>query len=259
LSQNLTFQYRDCDGNLIQDQVVLADSGTPDFCAEEGSVTRQSGTFSWVLTTEATTCIEPTPTSTPPSTPAPVTPTPTSTNIDPYFYYIVENCITQNIISVRSTQNLSAGISVLYNGECYEIQGGGSPNTNDITAHYTDCVTCNDKINPTPTPTQVPVTPTPTPTPVPVTPTPTSSPSSSVPSETLGDGNTSTDACNDFNIGGTVRYLDGPFPFASVIYRSSDGTGTAPAGYYSDGGVWRYWTGSTFSTNGSCDTYGELV
>ena len=65
-SENMTFQYRDCDGNLITDQVVLADSGTPDFCAEEGSVSRQSGTFSWVLTLEAETCtvVDPTTTTT---------------------------------------------------------------------------------------------------------------------------------------------------------------------------------------------------
>ena len=160
-SQNLTFQYRDCDGNLISDQVVLADSGTPDFCAEEGSVSRQSGTFSWVLTTEATTCIEPTPTPTPSALPP--TPTPTATSSTP---------------------------------------------------------TC--------------------------------------PTETLGDGPTSNDACNDFTAGtGTVRYLDGPFPFATVIYRNPDCTGNAAAGYYSDGGVWRYWNGSIFTgLNGTCEVYG---
>ena len=156
-SQNLTYQYRDCDGNLISDQVVLADSDTPDFCAEEGSVSRQSGTFSWVLTTEATTC------------------------------------------------------------------------------------------------TVIPATNTPTPQPVTSTPTPVPG----VPSETLGDGATNTDACNDFTAGtGTVRYLDDFFPFATVIYRFSNGTGNAATGYYSDGGVWRYWNGSAFTSNGSCEVYG---
>jgi len=174
-SQNLTFQYRDCDGNLIQNQIVTADSGTPDFCAEEGSVSRQSGTFSWVLTTEATTCTVIPATSTPTPQPATSTPTP-------------------------------------------------QPATS--------------------TPTPQPATSTPTPLP-------------SVPSETLGDGATNTDACNDFATGtGTVRYLDDFFPFATVIYRNSDGTGTAAAGYYSDGGVWRYWNGSAFTSNGSCEVYG---
>ena len=78
LTENLTIQYTDCDGNPVSGVVVLADSSSPDFCAEEGSVSRQSGTFSWVLTTEATTCIEPTPTPTPTGTPTP-TPTPVVT------------------------------------------------------------------------------------------------------------------------------------------------------------------------------------
>ena len=160
LSQNLTFQYKTCEGTWVYDNVVLADSGTPDFCAEEGSVSRQSGTFSWVLTTEATTCTVTTPTPTPTSTPVPA---PTST--------------------------------------------------------------------PTPT--------------------------SACPTETLGDGPTSNDACSDFTAGtGTVRYLDGPFPFASVIYRNPDCTGNAAAGYYSDGNAWRYWNGSIFTgLNGLCPTY----
>ena len=156
LSQNLTFQYKTCEGTWVYDNVVLADSGTPDFCAEEGSVSRQSGTFSWVLTTEATTCTVATP-----------TPTPTSTN-----------------------------------------------------------------------------TPTPTPTPA-------------CPSETLGDGATSNDACNDFTAGtGTVRYMDGPFAFATIIYRTSScGPLVASAGYYSDGTLWRYWNGSAFTTDGVCPNY----
>ena len=78
-SNSLTIAYNDCDGNP-QTAVVLADSGTPDFCAEQDSVVRQSGTFSWVLTEEATTCTvvpaTPTPTPTPTNTP---TPTPVAT------------------------------------------------------------------------------------------------------------------------------------------------------------------------------------
>jgi len=78
LTENLTFQYRDCEGTLIQDVVVLADSGTPDFCAEQGSVARQSGTFSWVLTTEATTCTVTTTTQPPVTTTTTVAPSCTS-------------------------------------------------------------------------------------------------------------------------------------------------------------------------------------
>ena len=105
----------------------------------------------------------------------------------------------------------------------------------------------------TATPTPVPNTSTPTPVPATATPTP----QPSIPNETLGDGATNTDACNDFVSGtGTVRYLDDFFPFATVIYRFSNGTGNAPAGYYSDGGVWRYWNGSAFTSNGDCGVYG---
>ena len=108
----------------------------------------------------------------------------------------------------------------------------------------------------TATPTPVPNTSTPTPVPATATPTP----QPSIPSETLGDGATNTDACNDFVSGtGTVRYLDDYFPFATVIYRFSNGTGNAAAGYYSDGGVWRYWNGSAFTSNCSCEIYGGQV
>tara|TARA_R110000803_G_scaffold22060_2_gene55097 strand:+ start:9023 stop:11830 length:2808 start_codon:yes stop_codon:yes gene_type:complete len=79
LGNTLTIAYNDCDGNP-QTAVVLADSSSPDFCAEQNSVVRQSGTFSWVLTEEATTCtvVPATPTPTPTSTPTP-TPTPVAT------------------------------------------------------------------------------------------------------------------------------------------------------------------------------------
>ena len=69
LVTTLTFQYTDCSGTPIQDQIVPADSSTPDFCAYSGSVSRQSGTNSWVLTEEATSCTV---------TPAPTTPAPTA-------------------------------------------------------------------------------------------------------------------------------------------------------------------------------------
>jgi hypothetical protein len=82
LGQTLTFGYTDCDGNPVADVIVQADSGTPDFCAEQNSVYRQSGTNSWVLTEEATSCTVTTTTTTIPvttTTTIPVTTTTTTT------------------------------------------------------------------------------------------------------------------------------------------------------------------------------------
>jgi outer membrane biosynthesis protein TonB len=75
---SVTIGYNDCDGNG-QSFILQADSATPDFCAEEGSVLRQSGTFNYIVYEEATTCtVVPTPAVTPAVTPAPsVTPAPT--------------------------------------------------------------------------------------------------------------------------------------------------------------------------------------
>ena len=103
-----------------------------------------------------------------------------------------------------------------------------------------------------------PSTPTPTPTGTPTpTPTPTDTPTPACPSETLGEGATSNDACNDFAAAtGTVRYMDGPFAFATVIYRNSDcGPAVASAQYFSDGTIWRYWNGSAFTSDGVCPNY----
>lgn len=41
------------------------------------------------------------------------------------------------------------------------------------------------------------------------------------------------------------------FASATAIYSTSGG-GTAPAGWYASGGIWRQWTGTTFTTNGNC-------
>jgi hypothetical protein len=87
------------------------------------------------------------------------------------------------------------------------------------------------------------------------TPTPTTA-AASCTSETLGySTETSTDACNDFTLDGAVRYMDAEFLSATIIYRFVNCTGNAPLGYYSDGSLWRYWTGSTFTTNGICPAY----
>ena len=219
------------------------------------------------------TCVCATPTPTPTNTVAAPTDTPTPTpTVDPYNYYYVEGCPggvyeskdrivkTTSTYTVSLTPSVATAVSIfgntwfakstttkaLYdtNLNCGCDVGNTCPNADcesiDVSGFFTQ-VGCTSPDTPTPTPTS-----TPTPTPVP-----------GVPSETLGDGATNTDACNDFVTGtGTVRYLDDFFPFATVIYRNSDGTGTAAAGYYSDGGVWRYWNGSAFTSNGSCEVYG---
>jgi len=64
-----------------------------------------------------------------------------------YYYTIVERCDGGGVIQVRSTVPILGNYSsVLYNGNCYEVAGYGSPNTNDITAPYADCVDCCDKV-----------------------------------------------------------------------------------------------------------------
>ena len=221
-----------------------------------------------------------TPTSTPPSTP-PVTPTPTSTFIpapsatptgtptptpttpDPYNYYTVRGCpgsfYENQDMRVRTLStftdvsgNPSTSSTIYHNGGSFYAYTTIDYATWLVNADLPS-ITYSGIVDlgcpaPTPTPTSTP----------PVTPTPT--PSSTPPCgtvQTLGDGATSNDACNDFTAGtGTVRYLDGPFPFASIIYGNPDCTGLASAGYYSDGDAWRYWNGTIFTgLNGLCPTY----
>lgn len=179
----------------------------------------------------------------------PVTPTPTPTSTPVTYYYQLAHCNDgpSNSIYVYSVgTQITNGDAFSYFSNCYEYYDvdPGQTGTIDL-AGLSTCVCAT----PTPTPTS---------TPPPVTPTPT--PSSTPPCgtvETLGDGATSNDACNDFAAGtGTVRYLDGPFPFASIIYRNPDCTGLAAAGYYSDGSAWRYWNGTIFTgLNGLCPSY----
>ena len=53
----LYFRYKQCDCTTwVENQVVAADSATPDFCACEGTVQRVAGSNSYVVITEATTC-----------------------------------------------------------------------------------------------------------------------------------------------------------------------------------------------------------
>jgi len=78
LVDSLTYRYIDCNDNVVEDLVLLADTDTPDFCARSGSVERQGGTNSYVITEESQECTVPQiPTATP--TPDPdATPTPTA-------------------------------------------------------------------------------------------------------------------------------------------------------------------------------------
>ena len=203
-----------------------------------------------------------TPTPTPTATaiaPATDTPTPTPEPVECYEYdlysdggdtvtFVYTDCIDGTLRNPTVPNGDGIGVCARETN-ANDIQM--SPNTGTVIQTGTCSGSGKGALTATPTP----VPNTSTPTPVPATATPTPSPS--VPSETLGDGATNTDACNDFISGtGTVRYLDDFFPFATVLYRNSDGTGNAAAGYYSDGNVWRYWNGSAFTSNGSCEIYG---
>jgi len=64
-----------------------------------------------------------------------------------YYYTLVERCDGGNVTHVRSTVPIMGVYSsVLYNGNCYEVAGYGSANTNDITSPYSDCADCCDKV-----------------------------------------------------------------------------------------------------------------
>lgn len=45
---------------------------------------------------------------------------------------------------------------------------------------------------------------------------------------------------------------DATFANNSSIFSNNTCTNTAPAGYYSDGTIWKYWNGSSFTSNGIC-------
>ena len=182
-TENLTYQYRECDGTLVTGVVVLADSGTPDFCALEGSVQRQSGTTAWVLTIEATFCnIGPTPTPTPTptttitGTPTP-TPTPTSTptptpSTDPNLYFFLRGCpgsvFENQDVVVRTTWDYSTEpefVVTIY-GSCFYHYGNATEeqwisNAGDLgsvdvgNGQFTSCTACQNPPTPTPTPTAV--------------------------------------------------------------------------------------------------------
>ncbi|WP_375587725.1 BACON domain-containing protein [Flagellimonas aurea] len=67
----------------------------------------------------------------------------------------------------------------------------------------------------------------------------------------LGYGTSHSSACGFAITNPGYYYLTGNANLfqASGIYRNSSGTVKASAGYYSDGGAYRYWNGNTFSGN----------
>jgi hypothetical protein len=52
LVEDLIYRYRDCNGELIEDEIVPGDSSTPNFCAQEGSISRQGGSLAYTIVTE---------------------------------------------------------------------------------------------------------------------------------------------------------------------------------------------------------------
>lgn len=239
-----------------------------------------------------TSCACPTPTPTPTNTSTPTvtptstfipapsptgtptnTPTPTSTNTVKYCQFMrVDNTVDQNRYGLRwnnggdqtatfsTLLGTSDGTDTVF-GVCSNIvplTWDSVTNTNVSLAGVTFdssggvCINdfeCTYTVTPTPTP-----TPTKTPTPTPVTPTPTPTPA--CPTYLLGDASTTgQDACNDYYSTPTLRHLNNDFLAATVIYANSSCTGTAPIGYYSDGNIWRYWNGSSFTTSATCVIY----
>lgn len=85
-----------------------------------------------------------------------------------YYYYIVESCFTAQQQLARSYTYYPPGSTIRIGAlnTCYFVVAiVNIPNTNDITAFYPDCDTCQADL-PSPTPTST-ITPTPTPTPTP--------------------------------------------------------------------------------------------
>lgn len=95
LSQTLTYQYLDCSGSMSYDNVVLADTTTPDFCACSGSVQRQGGSLAYDIVFVWAGC-GPEPTTT--------TTTSTTTTIDPTGCYEYEiECLNAGGCNVSYT------------------------------------------------------------------------------------------------------------------------------------------------------------
>ena len=250
---NLTYRYRDCSGTLIEDNVVLADSGTPDFCAQPGSVTRQGGTTAWVLTQEATTCTvgsaaTATPTPTPTTAPAEATATPTpvgcsgamnhyvalgnagtaagacSDTLNDYFYLDTALLSTANCISYANPYS-PAQADWYSDGEIARYWNGTT---------LGNAVLCS-----------TPATATPTPTPAPT-----------LYSVTLEYGTVDcTTVCNNYgsNLSGTFWLDEANFSIASKIYQSNNVNDPANAWFYTDGTECRAADGSgNLGSSSSC-------
>lgn len=61
-------------------------------------------------------------------------------------------------------------------------------------------------------------------------------------------------SCQDFAFNPETFYVPSgqTFGTTSVIYTNSNGSGSPPSGYYSDGNDWRFWNGGSFTSTGSC-------
>ena len=71
----------------------------------------------------------------------------------------------------------------------------------------------------------------------------------------VGTGSSSSSACGYAITNPSTYYLTGSSNLSSAtgIYTNSAGTTQAPSGYYSDGSIYRYWNGSTFTgSTGNC-------
>lgn len=174
--------------------------------------------------------------------PVPVSPVPVPAPVQTFFYYLVEPCSgAGGPINVRSNTSLGGSVSVKYNGQCYEIAGGGSANTNDIQSSHSDCVAC-EATQPQPVPQPVPA---------PVV------SCTGVPFISR-DTNSFTTACTNLKRG-THYFNAGDLCTATAYYglNSSCPSIEGTAYYVSDGEFYRYWNGSNF-TSGCISCGGQV-
>ena len=167
----------------------------------------------------------------PTATPAP-TPVPTSTPVPTVYYAQFLECGDPAGALVRVSSSSPITATVISDGIlCYEFwQSGGSGQNGDISGYtqFVDCLECEG-----PPPTSTPV-PTSTPTCVPV--------------NLEGPNANDSFFCVDY----FTYYMDSSdFCTATVIYRQSDCTRLALAGWYSEEITQkhRYWNGTSFTTN----------
>ena len=174
----------------------------------------------------------PTPPTPPPTPPTPPTPTPTPPPT-PANQYRIRNCTTGVEENVSLPQAVSNGSSIQWQSVCWEIVGSPTGTTQAISPqnYYTDCADCQ---GPPPSPPTPPPTPTPTPTPPP--------PQGYV----LYGQYSSSSVCSGSYVS---IYLDSPsFASATVAYTNANFNTLHPSGYFTVGGQYRQWTGSSFVT-----------